>query len=108
MGHEFDELEISNLSDVLERGGRMRGHIRSRNLFQLLGIHWGQFPEKWELRDKSKLLEEFRMGFNRRRRLCRGHERNDLCHSCVADNGGFRHANSQKAPSSRYCRGSES
>jgi hypothetical protein len=62
-GTEFNDLEITNLDEVIARvmnhgrGGRMRGRIHSNNLFNLLGIHWGQFPEKWELRDKSKLEE---------------------------------------------------
>jgi len=30
--------------------------VRLRTLFYFLGIHWGQFPEKWELKDKP--LEE--------------------------------------------------
>jgi hypothetical protein len=59
-GAEFDELEISNLESAIEHGSPMRGRLRFHNLFQLLGIHWGQFPEKWELRDKSKLIQESR------------------------------------------------
>ena len=35
----------------------MRGRIQAKTLFKLLGIHWGQFPERWELRDGAKLAE---------------------------------------------------
>jgi hypothetical protein len=42
------------------RGGR--GAIRTRNLFKFLGIHWGQFPESWELRDRKHLTKESRRG----------------------------------------------
>jgi hypothetical protein len=51
LGYEFEALDLRN------QGGRLRGRLRAHNLFQLLGIHWGQFPEKWELRDKPKLKE---------------------------------------------------
>jgi hypothetical protein len=46
-GHEFDEVEL-NTDMIREFGGRMsfRGRLRAHNLFQLLGIHWGQFPEE--------------------------------------------------------------
>jgi hypothetical protein len=60
MGHDFEEIEIDNAQIEGTYGTRMRargGRIRARSLFQLLGIHWGQFPERWELRDKSKLKE---------------------------------------------------
>ena len=59
-GHDFEEIEIDNAQIEGTYGNRMRargGRIRARSLFQLLGIHWGQFPERWELRDKSKLKE---------------------------------------------------
>jgi hypothetical protein len=63
-GTEFDDLEITNFDEVIgrmiangQRAGRMRGRIHSNNLFQLLGIHWGQFPETWELKQKSEIPE---------------------------------------------------
>ena len=40
--------------------GRLSGYIGSRQMFCLLGIHWGQFPEAWQLREKSKLKSEGR------------------------------------------------
>jgi len=57
-GHEFEEIEISNIRSN-ERMDRMsaRGRLRVHNLFNLLGIHWGQFPEAWELKEKSGLSE---------------------------------------------------
>jgi hypothetical protein len=48
------------LQSAVEYGGPVRGRLRFSNLFQLLGLHWGQFPEKWELRDKPKLIQESR------------------------------------------------
>lgn len=50
-GHAFEEIELR------EFGQRLSGKLRVHNTLKLLGIHWGQFPEKWELRDKSKLQE---------------------------------------------------
>ncbi len=55
-GHEFDDLEIRESG----MSGHFRGRLRTRNLFQLLGIHWGQFPEKWELHQKAKFEESRR------------------------------------------------
>ncbi len=60
-GIRFDELYI----DQFRRGNsgrdplreRLSGHFRAHQMFQLLGIHWGQFPEEWELRDKSSRAE---------------------------------------------------
>ena len=66
---EFDRLEIepNRLSTgnpswhPQSFGGRVRGSSgrlkTSRSLLKLLGIHWGQFPEEWELRNKKKLSE---------------------------------------------------
>lgn len=65
-GTEFDRLEIDHWPtehiglDILGvpiPTGPMTGRIRARTLFALLGIHWGQFPERWELRDKSSIEE---------------------------------------------------
>ena len=41
------------------REGALQGRakLRSDTMFKLLGIHWGQFPEKWELNDKRQLEE---------------------------------------------------
>jgi hypothetical protein len=66
---DFDtlELEPSRLSTGSPSwarqvvSGRVRGaHGRlkpSRHLLKLLGIHWGQFPEEWQLLDKNRLAE---------------------------------------------------
>lgn len=56
-GIRFDELHIDQFKSFRPDGtinlsGRLSGHIRSAQMFQLLGIHWGQFPERWELRDR--------------------------------------------------------
>jgi hypothetical protein len=65
-GVRFDELRIDQFRNYRPGSGRspfgerLSGHIVSQQMFQLLGIHWGQFPEKWELRDKSKLAESRR------------------------------------------------
>jgi hypothetical protein len=36
---------------------QIRGRIQSRTLFKLLGIHWGQFAEKWQLTEGAKTTE---------------------------------------------------
>ena len=33
------------------------GHIKFKTMFQFLGIHWAQFPESWELRDRASIEE---------------------------------------------------
>lgn len=58
-GVEFDNLVITNLDQVLRAQGRasMRGRLESNTLFNLLGIHWGQFPEEWEITEGAKSEE---------------------------------------------------
>lgn len=65
-GIKFDELNIDQLNDgnywsdkidVRALKGRLTGRIRAEQMFKVLGIHWAQFPERWELRDRS-LLDE--------------------------------------------------
>jgi hypothetical protein len=61
-GHRFSDLQLDNESNLLDRlqGNRsvsISGKLRTRTLFKLLGIHWGQFPEKWELHDAEKIEE---------------------------------------------------
>jgi hypothetical protein len=52
-------VEISNMREWGR--DRYKADIRiEHSYFRLLGIHWGQFPEKWELRNKSKLSESRR------------------------------------------------
>jgi hypothetical protein len=57
-GHEFESLIIRDSGGSFGKSGRMR----VRNYFKLLGIHWGQFPERWELSDKSRLEETRKAG----------------------------------------------
>ncbi|MGB8898456.1 MAG: serine protease [Methylocella sp.] len=59
----FDHLEIEPNrfgrpdSSVSGRISGSRGRIKPRHMFKFLGIHWGQFPEEWELKDGKKLKE---------------------------------------------------
>jgi hypothetical protein len=55
-GTSFDSLEIDNW-DSAATGGRLKGRLKSSQLFELLGIHWGQFPERWELHNANALKE---------------------------------------------------
>ena len=58
---EFDNLEFEPPRTGTSGGsfrpvqlGRVRtsgGRLRASTLFKLLGIHWGQFPERWELHE---------------------------------------------------------
>jgi hypothetical protein len=64
-GIRFDELRLdfANTGFVPEYYSLpmpASGCIRASTLFRFLGIHWGQFPEKWELKEKSKLKESHR------------------------------------------------
>lgn len=55
--HEFESL-------VIRDGGPLgsSGRLRSKSYFRLLGIHWGQFPERWELSEVSNIVESRRSG----------------------------------------------
>jgi hypothetical protein len=55
-GHPFDDLRIDNFNR-LHSGSPFSGRLKTEALFQFIGIHWGQFPERWELREKSSLKE---------------------------------------------------
>jgi hypothetical protein len=55
-GFPFKELEISNWGSGM-RGFPLSGRMRVDTLFLFLGIHWAQFPEQWEMHDKSTLKE---------------------------------------------------
>jgi len=59
-GHRFDDLLIDNLNQRLHSGSPFSGKLKTAPLFQLIGIHWGQFPERWELRERSALKEAYR------------------------------------------------
>lgn len=55
--YKFTDFKIDNLDDMLKRGTLrhpMSGAMRVSALFQLIGIHFAQFPEQWELKEKSK------------------------------------------------------
>jgi len=52
-GYEVEVFGVRHTS-----GDRYKGRVRlPHTLFALLGIHWGQFPEKWELKERVKLRE---------------------------------------------------
>ncbi|MGE0751074.1 MAG: serine protease [Variibacter sp.] len=56
-GHEIEELRIEDHSRPSVRIGGRGAYLRARNMFVFLGVHWGQFPEKWELRERQDLSE---------------------------------------------------
>ncbi len=50
------EVKVSRIK--LSSGDRASGHVHFKpTLFSLLGIHWGQFPERWELKERQKFSE---------------------------------------------------
>ena len=58
----FDHLEIEpnrfgRPNSVSGRISGSHGRIKPRHMFKFLGIHWGHFPEEWELKDGKKLKE---------------------------------------------------
>ena len=64
-GVPFDDLHIDQFQSrpIGTRSanpiyGRLSGYIGSRQMFRLLGIHWGQFPETWLLSERSRLIAE--------------------------------------------------
>lgn len=66
---EFDDLHLqtSRLGSMGSFGepfsGRVRGthgRLKTKHMFKLLGIHWGQFPEEWELQDPKRLKKSRR------------------------------------------------
>lgn len=68
-GTRFDQMHIDRLPDIVNRAmrhgslpGQFSGYIRAPQMLMLLGVLWGQFPERWELRDKSSLVEQGRKG----------------------------------------------
>lgn len=65
-GHDFEQIEITNVRAApgahLTPNGAIghfagSGRLRVHNLFNLLGIHWAQFPEEWDLKEKDSLTE---------------------------------------------------
>jgi hypothetical protein len=57
-GHEFQDIRID--AEMTMSGSFTRptkGSIKVHTLFKLLGIHWGQFPERWELGQKNDMSE---------------------------------------------------
>jgi hypothetical protein len=64
-GYEFEDIEFNDLNKLAERAqgkpfSHIKGRLQIRTLFEFLGIHWGQFPEKWELKDKKRVAESAR------------------------------------------------
>lgn len=55
-GHEF---VAHGLREGLG-GNSIQGRLTFHGFLRLLGIHWGQFPERWELKDQSRLRESSR------------------------------------------------
>ncbi len=67
MGHDFEQIEISQIRAApgarLTPNGAIgtfagRGRLRVHNLFNLLGIHRAQFPEKWPFETEKPKVEE--------------------------------------------------
>jgi hypothetical protein len=48
------EFRAANVTQISADSLRARGRIRTSPMFRFLGIHWAQFPEEWELRDKDR------------------------------------------------------
>jgi hypothetical protein len=49
---------VIKFREVSRNDSRKRTDLQPDSpLFSLLGIHWGQFPEKWELKEKNELSE---------------------------------------------------
>ncbi len=60
LGNDFFGYEFERLQMRSDFGDSFRGSVVFRGLFRLLGIHWGQFPEKWELHERPAQLSESR------------------------------------------------
>jgi hypothetical protein len=58
-GHDFDDLEFDFSFGLIgmPRSGLRKGKLRAKTHFNFLGIHWGQFPEQWELHRKQPIKE---------------------------------------------------
>jgi hypothetical protein len=59
-GYPINKLEIHN--NRVGHSGRIEvsGTLKDSPMFKLLGIHWAQFPERWELASPSKIAESRR------------------------------------------------
>lgn len=51
-----EDVELTGVR-ISDRGDDFRGRLRVSHFFRFLGIHWGQFPERWELRNASQMSE---------------------------------------------------
>jgi hypothetical protein len=61
LGHVFDDLEFDfSYGMIGQPSGPRRGRLRTRTHIGFLGIHWGQFPEEWELHRKQHPIKEAR------------------------------------------------
>jgi hypothetical protein len=50
------QINVDDLKRVVNErsyGERLKIQLYDKTLFKFLGIHWGQFPEDWEIKDKS-------------------------------------------------------
>jgi hypothetical protein len=57
---DFEIINLETFGTAAERYQNVRARraqFKSPTLFRFLGIHWGQFIEKWELRNRSLLSE---------------------------------------------------
>jgi hypothetical protein len=66
-GHRFDDLKFDHNPTAVGVQGPSATHWRSGRIkvsthFNFLGIHWGQFPEKWELSREPSIMEARRKG----------------------------------------------
>jgi hypothetical protein len=62
-GHEFSEIELQSMPNyqptgpswaTANRRQSFRGKLKTNAYLKLLGIHWGQFPEEWEIKEGGK------------------------------------------------------
>ncbi len=57
-GESVGEIELHQVeADRHNRIKARNGRIKVNTMFKFLGIYWGQFPEMWELKNKSQLQE---------------------------------------------------
>lgn len=61
-GEKFEEIELVDRNANFglstnyvgsNNSKRYSGRLRFQNMFVFLGIHWGQFPERWELKNRG-------------------------------------------------------
>ncbi|MEG3145053.1 hypothetical protein U1839_10370 [Sphingomonas sp. RT2P30] len=52
-----EKVELVNFELSATNSNRAKGRVRVETFFQFLGIHWGQFPELWEMKGGKPLAE---------------------------------------------------